>query len=109
MEIIKDSAGREYQLVNGTAYHKETPRAVVDALEHARANSYRIIVDYGDVKTGKSWGEVYDIAGYVGRSGGSIKIPLLVHNSRSLGGGGLLDHCILSIRTARGKKLLYSI
>jgi hypothetical protein len=69
----------------------------------------RIIVDYGDIKTGKSWGETYDVSGYVGRSTGSIKVPLLVHNSRSLGGGAMLDHCILTVKTSAGKQLLYKI
>jgi hypothetical protein len=98
---------KTYNEVNGTSYHIETPKEVIDVLESARENRTRIIVDFGDVKTGKSWNESFDIAGYVGRSTGTSKIPLLVHNARSMGGGGLLDHCIVKIVTSKGKRVLY--
>lgn len=98
-----------YQEVNGTFYNKSTPKDLIEVLERARENKTRIVLDYGDTKTGKSWGEVNDIKGYVGRSTGTIKIPLLVFNSRSLGGGGMLDHCILSVHTTKGHRLLYKL
>ena len=100
---------KKYKVINGTFYHEKTNDQVIEVLESARQNRTRIILDYGDVKTGKSWGEEYDITGYVGRSTGEIKIPLLVYNARSLGGGGILDHCIIGIYTARGKKQLYKL
>lgn len=93
----------------GTFYHEETPYEVVEVLEQARKNRTRLTLDYGDVKTVKSWGEVHDIHGYIGRSNGQIKIPLLVHNTRSLGGGAILDHCIIGIYTSKGKKPLYTL
>jgi len=93
-----------YKIVNDTFYKANTNDEIVKVLEWARMDQVRIIVDYGDVKTGKSWGEAYDIAGYVGRSTGEIKTPLLIHNKRSLGGGGLLDDCILSIKYANKKQ-----
>lgn len=97
----------DYQTINGTSYHKETSPQVIEVLERCRKDHTRIILDYGDVKTGKSWGETCDITGRVGRSTGSIKIPLLVYNSRLLGGGSILDHCIIGIYTSKGKKPLY--
>lgn len=96
-----------YKIVNGIAYHEETNEIIVNVLEHVRHSRERIIVDYGDVKTGKSWGDSYDITGYIGRSTGTIKIPLLVYNRRSYGGGALLDHCIIKISLSKGKKVLY--
>ncbi len=95
------------KLANGTAYNTETKQEVIDVLEKVRQNKTRIIVDYGDVKTGRSWNEIYNIQGYIGRSTGQIQIPLLVFNSRSLGGGALLDDCIVKIVTSKGKKVLY--
>lgn len=100
---------KKYKEYNGTFYDIKTPQEVIDVLENARLNRTRILLDYGDVKTGKTWGEVNDITGYVGRSTGSIKIPLLIHNSRSLGGGGILDHCIIAIYTSKGKRPLYKL
>lgn len=98
---------KKYREVNGTFYHKETKKEVIDILESCLRNDTRIVVDYGDTQTGKSWNEEYDIKGYIGRSTGQIKIPLLVYNKRSRGGGGLLDHCIIKISTTNGGAVLY--
>jgi hypothetical protein len=78
-------------------------------LEMARKERIRIVLDYGDVNTGESWGEEHDIYGYVGRSSGKIKIPILVYNRRSFGGGAILDHCIIGIKTSKDKKVLYKL
>lgn len=100
----KDRPGKQYKVTDsGTAYHLETPGHLVELLERLRQNGTRITIDFGDVNTGKSWEEEYDITGRIGRSTGSIKIPLLVHNARSYGGGALLDHCILSIKHSNKK------
>jgi len=100
---------KEYQEVDGTFYDKRTNKKVIEVLERVRKDGVRIVVDLGDTKTGESWNEVYDISGTIGRSTGKIKIPLLIHNKRSLGGGALLDHCIIGIKESRGGKVLYSM
>lgn len=97
----------EYCVVNGTSYHKETSNEVIKILEICRENNTRIVLDYGDTKTGKSWNEKYDVTGRIGRSTGNIKIPILLYNSRSIGGGAILDHCIIGIKTSIGKVPLY--
>lgn len=103
-----DNIKKKYKVVNGTYYQPTTDDRVIEVLERCRKDGTRITVDYGDVETGKSWGEIYDVSGRVGRSGGSIKIPILLHNSRSIGGCGMLDHCILSIReSCYGGRVLY--
>ena len=66
-----------------------------------------MVLDYGDTETGQSWRETFDIRGSIGRSTGSIKIPLLIKTSRSLGGGAVLDHCLVKITDANTKKILY--
>jgi hypothetical protein len=96
-----------YKVVNGTSYHTDTHDEVVNVLENAMANHIRIRVYYGDAKTGRDWDESYDVTGYVGRSTGKVKVPLLVYNSRSLGGTAILDHCIVKIVRTAGKSLLY--
>lgn len=96
-----------YVKVNGTSYRSTTPREIIDVLESARLNNIRIELEYGVIETGQSWGEVCGIQGYVGRSTGTVKIPILVYNKRSIGGGGILDNHIVRIRTTRGKKVLY--
>lgn len=86
-------------VVNGTYYDSRTPRAVMDALENARLSKKRIRLHYGDIATGRDWLDEWDVSGTVGRSTGPIKIPLIIANARSCGGPGILDHCIVRIRT----------
>ena len=89
-------------LVNGTTYNDETPARVASVLESARCSGERLRLFYGDTKTGKPWNEENDLCGRIGRSMGPIKIPLLIHSSRSFGGPGLLEHCIVAIKSKRG-------
>jgi len=91
---------KKYRVVNGTSYNSRTPDAVVQLLERARREDVRLRIQYGDVMTGKSWMDDPE-EGYIGRSTGEIKIPLLVHNKRSMGGDGIIDHCIVKIEPTR--------
>lgn len=97
----------KYKVINGTSYDARTPDAVIQVLERARQYNTRIILSYGDIETGQDWNEIYDVTGYVGRSTGPTHIPILVYNSRSHGGGAILDRCIVKIVTSRGKEVLY--
>ena len=45
--------------------------------------------------------------GTIGRSTGTIKTPLLISNSRSLGGGAILTDCIVKIVDVKTKRVLY--
>ncbi len=95
---------------NGTTYHTTTPQRVVDILERYRQghSDQRLKLHYGDTETGRDWMEIYGVTGYVGRSMGPIRIPILVHNSRSTGGGGILDYCIIKItETTKPHRVLY--
>lgn len=87
MEIRRD--------INETYYNENTPESVKRGLEYARVNRLRVRLFYGDVKTGRDWFEENDVCGYVGRSNGQCKVPLLIHNSRSLGGGAIMTDCIV--------------
>jgi hypothetical protein len=112
--------GKEYQVIDDTWYHKDTPEKVIHVLENCRTamREYRLHIYYGDMETGEAWIDPnyctseMDIrsagaAGYIGKSTGNIKIPLEICNSRSYGGMALLDHCIIKIVMARGKRVLY--
>lgn len=78
---------------------------IMSSLEHAFNNGTRIRVWYGDSMTGSAWPEENDVLGYVGRSTGNRKIPLLIFNQKSSGGGGILQDCIVRIDTTQGKTL----
>lgn len=113
--IVPYAAGRypavkHYKQVNGTNYDARTPDEVVVVLEKARLNRQRVHVSLGYTEgpeAGRDWLEENMVHGFIGRSTGSVRIPLIVHNRRSLGGPGLLDHCIVRIRTAAGGHLLW--
>lgn len=97
-----------YKVVNGTAYHKETPDDLIRLLESLRQTKERILLVYGDVKTGKK-AEVSNMdRGSVGRSTGQYKIPLIIRTSRSLGGEAIMDHNILQIKKSRGGEVIYN-
>ena len=107
MNTIKDSTGKEYlQSESGTCYNIGTSQKVIERIENAKRTGQRIRVWYGD-KDGKSWNEENDICGTVGRSTGSIKIPLLISKSSSFGGGALLTDRIIKIVDTKTKYVLY--
>lgn len=74
-----------------THYHPDTPQAVRDILESClHDTTRRVRLFYGDATTGRDWMEENDVTG-------TQPIPLLIHNSRSMGGPGILDNCIVRI------------
>ena len=98
----------EYKLVNGTSYDVRTPDQVVRVLENARHNRTRLHISLGDQETGRDCLEEFESHGYVGRSMGPVRVPLMIANRRSLGGGSILDHGIVRIRTSQGGKVLWT-
>ena len=78
-----------------TWYHAGTDPKVIEEL--GRAHNSRVRIWLGDKETGKDWLEENDVTGTIGRSMGPIRIPLLIANSRSLGGGGILTDCIVRL------------
>lgn len=101
----------DYKVVNETYYDKRTPDEVIRILENARQGRYRLHISLGETdndegKIGRDWLEENMSFGYIGRSTGPHKIPLLVHNARSMGGPGLLDHCIVRIRHTTGRRTI---
>jgi len=100
----KNGHKSEYQLINDSgdlpiAYHKGTKQEIVNILERARENRDRIKIFLGDTKTGRNWNEEHDTTGYIGLSRGHKALfPILVNNTRSMGGSSLMDHCIVKIK-----------
>lgn len=88
-----------------THFHKQTPLEAQKILEDARHSGTRLRLFFGNFDTGLDWMEEHDVIGTVGRSTGSQKVPLLIHNARSMGGGQILDHCIVKIMTNKGRTL----
>jgi len=106
MHIVKTQGvdGKTYKVCNGTWYYEETDDKVIEVLENARLSGTRIRIYSGDTETGRDWGEVCDVTGYVGRSMGPIQIPILLHNARSMSGGAILTDCLVKIEHANKRK-----
>jgi hypothetical protein len=85
-----------YKEINGTGYHAETSDNIVEILEGLRKKHALVRIFYGDAQTGRAWQVEHDTVGRIGRSGGSIKLPLLVP-ANEIGGGAILDPCIVKI------------
>ena len=88
-------------------FNDETSDKVKQCLEHCYNSKLRLRIWYGDTKTGVSWMDEYDTIGTIGRSTGKQKIPLLIKNSRSGGGGGILCHCIIRIDVIKSRRTIY--
>lgn len=100
---------REVSRIGGfrdTWFDVETPDKVRKVLESARKDGTVIRVYYGDSKTGRDWSEENDVIGTVGRSGGLMKVPLLVPEGEC-GGPAMLDNRIVKIQRVSDGKVLY--
>jgi hypothetical protein len=69
----------------------------------------RLRVWYGDGKTGESWFEDFNTTGYIGRSCGDFKVPLIISNSRSRGGSALSVGSIIRVDDIKTRKTLWKI
>jgi hypothetical protein len=98
---------KTYKIINETSFDTRTQDEVIGVLETARLNRTRLHISLGDSASGRDWLEECETYGYVGRSLGPTKVPLMIANSRSLGGGAILDHCIVRIRESAGGQVLY--
>lgn len=96
----------DYKIINGTSYNKRTPDEVISILEDAMNTRKRIRLFYGDPDTGRDWMESYDTFGYIGRSCGNVKIPLLLSKSNSHGGSAILDNHIIRITIEKKNRYL---
>lgn len=106
MNKLIEVNGKNYKVSeSGTYYSDKTKDEIIDIMERAKYRGTRIQLFYGDVETGHNWNQEYDTIGTIGRSTGTIKIPLLIKTSRSNGGGYIMTDSIIGIK--QGKSVLY--
>lgn len=79
-----------------TYFDPGTPPEVARVLESCRKALDKIRLVLGDPSTGESWLDEYDVVGTIGRSTGSLKVPLLIEDGEH-GGGSILTACVLCI------------
>lgn len=86
------------KVINGIKFPDDAPEEIARHIAYYCGKGIRVRLFYGDRKTGKDWGEVYDTMGYISKSydgtpnGG---IPILVLTSRSMGGRSILFNSIV--------------
>ena len=103
----KEFGGKKHKVCDGTWYSEKTTDEAVRLLERIRREGTRVRFHWGDVGTGLDWGDEYDVAGTIGRSMGPVKIPILVHSRRSMGGGGILTDCVVKVVESKGKRVIW--
>jgi len=103
----KPVTDKEYKLLNGTYFDGNTPDTVCFILSSAMQTRQRLKIYNGDSTTGKDWMEEHGKYITVGRSTGTIKIPLAILTVKSYGGGSLLEDCIVKIVDKKTGVLLY--
>lgn len=91
--------------IKETWFHPETPEKVRKVIEKYRKSGDKLRIYYGDVETGRDWLDEFEIIGFVGRSSGLMKIPLLMDDG--IGGSGMLEHCIVKMQDGNTGRVLY--
>ena len=93
----------KYTIINGTSYHAGTSFDLIQVLERLRERRQFAYITY-------LWGDEKEIVRCtVGRSTGTIKIPLEIKTSRSYGGGAMSDDRIIEVRALKkdGGRILW--
>lgn len=97
--------------VNGTTYHDATDPRIIAVLESCRTAMprTRIRLSYGDPATGLDSLDTSSVEGYVGRSSGQVKCPILVRSQRARGGGEIPTRIVVRITTTTApRRVLYA-
>lgn len=102
--------GKDYKVTEyGTYYPAVTPDALIYKLEAARIGERRVRIFCGfttdgypatgntEYKNGEAWPEENDVTGYIGRTRGPIKSPILLKSNRSSGGGIISTNSIVAL------------
>ena len=78
-------------------------------LQYRGSDNERLRFFYGDRKTGRSWNEEFDVSGYVGRSCGNLKIPILLNKKNSCYGGALSLGSIIRVDEISSHRTLWKV
>lgn len=105
-EYVKGCPIRYERHPSGTYYKAGTPDAVRTVLESARVSERRIRLFYGDPST-PDWMEESDVIGYVFRTTGPLRIPIILRTRNAGGGPPILDTSIQRIICTRTHRELY--
>lgn len=83
-------------LTQRTYFDPGTSPKVARVLELCRSNGTKVRLIQGDTSTGRSWLDEHDVVGTIGRSMGTLKVPLLIESGACCG-SAILTACLLGI------------
>lgn len=89
---------------DGTYFPANTDPSLASTIEVFRGrHKYRGSHNVGRLSFFIEGDRIKELRGYVGRSTGPVRIPLVIHNSRSLGGDPLPTDQIVAVADSRRK------
>ena len=88
----------------GTSFPEGTPQSLIDCLESLRQSKERVTIHYHSPTQDPNTFTIWHEKGTISRTCGQIKSPILIHNSRSLGGGLIDSDRIYLIESSRKRK-----
>lgn len=89
-----------------TYFDPGTDAKAARVLESCRTRARKVRLILGDTRTGEPWLEEHDVVGRIGRSIGTLKIPLLITPGEH-GGCAILCACLLAIVDWQSGDFLY--
>lgn len=89
-----------------TYFDPGTDAKAARVLETSRIRERKVRLILGDTSTGEPWLEEHDVIGRIGRSTGSLKVPLLIEPGEH-GGCAILCACLLAIVDWESGDFLY--
>jgi hypothetical protein len=93
-------------LTRTTFFEPGTDAKAAKVLESCRTHHRKVRLIFGDTSIGEPWLEEFDVVGRIGRSMGTLKVPLLVEPGED-GGGAILCACLLAIVDWKSGGVLY--
>lgn len=101
---------RDSRASKTTYFEPGTPEPVRKILERYRKEGERELrLWYGDASSGRDWCEEHDVVGRIGRSCGSVKVPLLVPAGECGGPAILTQRVVRLMDVASGRDLYRAV
>jgi hypothetical protein len=82
---------------SGTSYEAGTPPEISGIIDQEMDSNNRLRLFYGNTETGNDWNEEFHTIGYVSRSSGKVKVPILLPHADSKKGITILTTHIVKI------------
>ncbi len=89
-----------------TYFDPDTDAQAAKVLESCRRRERKVRLVLGDTRSGEPWLEEHDVAGRIGRSTGTLKVPLLIEAGEH-GGSAILCAYLLAIIDWASGNFLY--